>query len=64
MAKKDPIHIKPSHKGDLHRALGIPQGQKLTEDEIAKGLASKDPAVRMMARFAKNARGFTDGGSK
>jgi hypothetical protein len=64
MAKKESIDIKPSHKGALHRALGIPQGQTLTDEEIQQGLDSKDPAVRMMARFAKNAKGFSHGGAK
>lgn len=57
-ASKDPIHIKQSHKGDLHRALGIPQDQTLSDEEIQRGLDSKDASVRLMARFAKNAKGF------
>lgn len=57
------IDIKPSHKGRFHRWLGKSPDSPITEADIAKGLASKDPAVRMMARFAKNARGFHHGGS-
>lgn len=48
--------IKPSHKGRFHRWLGKSENEKLTEADIAKGLASKDPAVRKMANFAKNFR--------
>lgn len=62
MAKS--IDINPAHKGELHRDLGVPEGQKLTDAEIEQGLKSKDPAVRLRARFAKNARKFkhTGGG--
>lgn len=63
MAKKS-IYINPAHKGELHRNLGVPQGQKLTAEDIQRGLDSKDPAVRMRARFAKNAKKFNHGGSK
>lgn len=64
MAKKKSIYIEPSHKGELHRDLGVPEGQTLTADDIQRGLDSKDPAVRMRARFAKNARSFTHTGAK
>lgn len=63
MTAKRSIYIEPSHKGELHRDLGVPDGQKLTDDDIARGLASKDPAVRMRARFAKNAKKFNHGGA-
>ena len=46
------IHIKKSHKGRLHRALGVPQGQKLTQAQIMKAEHSRKPAVRKEAHFA------------
>lgn len=52
------INIKASHKGRLHRALGIPQGRKLTEAEIKRAEHSRKPSVRREAQFADNARKF------
>jgi len=46
------INIKASHKGRLHRALGVPQGQKLTQAQILKAEHSRKPAVRKEADFA------------
>jgi len=50
------INIKPSHKGLLHRDLGVKQGKKLTAAEIEKAKHSSDPATRKRATFAANAR--------
>lgn len=61
---KDSINIKKSHKGRLHQALHIPYGENITDAELEKALKSKDPAERLMARFAKNARKFKHGGTK
>jgi hypothetical protein len=44
-AKTSGISIKPSHKGLLHRDLGVPQGQAI-------------PAVRKRATFAANAKSW------
>jgi hypothetical protein len=52
------IHIKPSHKGKLHRALGVPAGKKIPLAKIKKAEHSKSAAVRKEARFADNARHF------
>lgn len=38
------------HKGALHRALGVPEGQPLGQGRIRAALHSKKPAVRRMAR--------------
>jgi hypothetical protein len=46
--------IKPSHKGRLHRALGIPEGQKIPAKRIAEAKHSSDPHMRKMANFAAN----------
>lgn len=53
---KRPIHIKPSHKGRLHEALGVPEGQKIPASRIAAAKNSTDPALRKQATFAQNAR--------
>ncbi len=55
------IHIKPSHKGLLHKALGVPQGEKIPLSAIAKAKRSKSPAMRKRATFAMNARHFSHG---
>lgn len=55
MANKAPIHIKPENKGKLHRALGVPAGQKIPADKLAAALHSSSPAVRKEANFAKAA---------
>ncbi len=52
------IHIKPSHKGLLHKDLGIPQGEPIPESRIKAAENSPDPAVRKRAHFAENARHF------
>ena len=49
------IKIKPSHKGLLHKKLGVPQGKKIPKAKLAKAAKSKSPALRKEANFAKNA---------
>lgn len=48
--------IKKSHKGLLHKDLGVASGKKLTAAQIAKAKKSSSPAVRKRAVFAANAR--------
>lgn len=55
------IHIKASHHGRLHRALGIPEGQPIPESRLRAALHSKNPAVRREANFAENARHWHHG---
>jgi hypothetical protein len=50
------IKIKPSHKGKLHKALGVKQGQKIPASRLAAAKRSSSPAVRKEATFAQNAR--------
>jgi len=52
------IHINPRHKGLLHKDLGVPEGQKIPEAKLEKGLHSENKKVRARARFAKNAEHF------
>ena len=58
------IHIKPSHKGRLHRALGVPEGEPIPASKIAAAKHSSSAAVRKEATFAQNARGFRHVGRK
>lgn len=52
------IKIKKSHEGKLHKALGIPAGQKIPLGKIEKAAQSKSPSLRKEAQFALNARHF------
>jgi hypothetical protein len=48
------IHIKPGHKGLLHKETDTPMGEKIPEKKIEAALHSKNPAERKRANFAKN----------
>lgn len=48
-------------KGALHRALGVPEGEKLGQGRIKAALHSKSPEVR---RMAASAEGLTHMGKK
>ena len=50
------IHIKPSHKGLLHKSLGISQKKGIPLSSLRKAKHSSSPAVRKRATFAMNAR--------
>jgi hypothetical protein len=50
LGKKGSFKIK---KGALHRALGIPQGEKIGETRIRKAEKSKNPETRREARSAE-----------
>lgn len=59
MAKRrSPIHIKASHKGELHSDLGVPQGEPIPAAKLAAAKNSPNPAVRRRATFAQNAKGW------
>lgn len=57
MAKK---WIKGAIKnpGGLHRALGVPEGQKIPADKMAAAKNSKNPRVRRMAALAHTLEGM------
>ncbi len=47
--------FKPSHKGRLHRALGVPEGEKIPAAKMRAALAGKHgSAARKMAQAAHN----------
>jgi hypothetical protein len=50
------IHIKPSHKGLLHKNLGISSKKGIPLKSLVKAKQSSSPAVRKRATFALNAR--------
>jgi len=52
------IAIKPSHKGLLHRALGLKQGEKIPTSRLQSAAHSSDPTLRKRAQFALNAKKF------
>lgn len=55
------IDIKPSHKGKLHKALGIPEGEDIPVERLKEAKNSKDPDIRREATFALNARHWHHG---
>jgi hypothetical protein len=50
------IKIKPSHKGELHKELGVKPGKKIPEKKLAAAEHSKSPKERKQAQFAENAK--------
>ncbi len=54
-------HLK---KGGLHRALKIPEGEKIPEDKLEAAKNSKNSHVRHMANFASTMSGFKHTGPK
>ena len=41
------------HPGALHRALGVPQGQKIPASKIAAAAKSSNPTLRRRAQLAQ-----------
>ncbi len=60
MAKEKWIQnaIKPSSKGKLHEALGVPMGKKIPEKKLEKAEHSKNPSLRKKAVLAETLKGF------
>jgi hypothetical protein len=50
------IHIKKSHKGLLHKKLGISQSKGIPLSSLQRAKQSSSPAERKEANFAINAR--------
>ena len=40
------------HPGALHRALGVPEGQKIPASKMASARKSKSPRIRKMVALA------------
>jgi hypothetical protein len=62
MAKKHNVSLyRAMHhlrKGGLHRALGIPEGEKIPAERLEAARNSKNPHVAHMANFAHTMGGF------
>lgn len=58
------INIKPSHKGLLHRDLGVAQGRPIPASKLEAAEHSGDPAERKRAVFAENAKHFNHSGKR
>ena len=56
------INIKPSHKGLLHKKLGVPQGSPMPAGKVAKAAKSSNPTLKKEAVFAENAKKWNHGG--
>ena len=50
------INIKSSHKGLLHKKLGVPQGKPMPAAKVAKAVKSSNPTLKKEAVFAENAK--------
>ena len=50
------IHIKKSHKGLLHKNLGVAEGKPIPAKKLAKAEHSSNAKVRKRAIFAENAK--------
>ena len=46
------------HPGALHRALHVPQGEKIPAKKLAKASHSKNPHMRKMVALAKTLKGL------
>ena len=44
--------------GALHRALHVPEGEKIPAEKLAKARKSDNPRVRQMAGLARTLKGF------
>jgi len=50
--------VNPAHKGDLHKALHVPQGEKIPAGKLAKATHSSNPTLKKQAVLAKTLRGL------
>lgn len=46
-------HEEDFNSGVLHGWLGIPRGAEISDGDIAKGIASINPHIRELAKYAK-----------
>ncbi|OQC40820.1 MAG: hypothetical protein BWX61_01468 [Bacteroidetes bacterium ADurb.Bin035] len=53
--RKSKIYIKPSKRGSLHKALGVPMDEKIPANLLAIK-PTDSPAMRKKKIFAKNFR--------
>jgi hypothetical protein len=48
-------------KGGLHRALGVPEGETIPAEKLARARNSDNPHLAHMANFAHTMEGFHHG---
>lgn len=53
MSTKHWIQGAIKHPGALHRALNVPEGEKIPASKLLTALHSSDPHLRKMAQMAK-----------
>jgi len=58
MAKGNWIQGAIKHPGSLHKALGVPKGQKIPEAKLEKAEHSKSPSLRKKANLAETLKGM------
>lgn len=65
--KKETVHLS-THRvvmhlnhGGLHRALGVPEGETIPEEKLAKARNSSNPHVKAMANLAHTMAGWHHG---
>lgn len=52
-SKKQWIQEAVKHPGALHRALGVPQGEKISQAKLMKAEHSRSPLMRKRAHLAE-----------
>lgn len=57
--KKQWMQHAVKHPGALHRALHVPEGEKIPAEKLAKAKHSENPHVRKMAVLAGTFRHFS-----
>lgn len=50
--------LPPSSKGKLHKALGVPEGKKISEKKLNAAMNGKNPTVRKEAQLAETLKGL------
>ena len=58
------IKIKKSHKGLLHKNLGVKAGKKISSSKLSKAKKTASKAVKKRIVFAQNARKWNHTGGK
>lgn len=57
--QKGGIKIKPSHKGLLHKDLGVAKDKPIPAKKLEKAEHSSNPTVKKRAVFAENSKGWS-----
>lgn len=64
MAKKKWIKGAIKNPGGLHRALGVPEGEKIPAGKMAAAKRSRNPRVRRMAALAGTLKKMNHGSTR